>query len=84
MVSPHTLPATLAFQHFYAAPTDTHTFLLKITHPYAGITCHGGQDCVVTWADDGTSPLLNAVGPSNIALYMDSTVRRAKVLLYLQ
>ena len=45
---------------------------------------HGGQDCVVTWADDGTSPLLNAVGPSNIALYMDSTVRRAKILPYLQ
>ncbi|KAH8112270.1 hypothetical protein DFH11DRAFT_517081 [Phellopilus nigrolimitatus] len=40
-----------------------------VTHPYAGITCHAGAACVVSWADDGQAPLLAAVGAADIALY---------------
>ncbi|KAI5118908.1 hypothetical protein M0805_004684 [Coniferiporia weirii] len=42
---------------------------LFITHPYAGITCHGGSACSLTWADDGNAPLLSAIGVCDIALY---------------
>ncbi|KAL5513534.1 hypothetical protein ACEPAH_3933 [Sanghuangporus vaninii] len=40
-----------------------------ITHPYQGITCSGGSECTVTWADDGRTPLLADIGPSDFALY---------------
>ncbi|KAL5531086.1 hypothetical protein ACEPAG_3962 [Sanghuangporus baumii] len=40
-----------------------------ITHPYQGISCSGGSECTVTWADDGRTPLLADIGPSDFALY---------------
>ncbi|OCB92094.1 hypothetical protein A7U60_g576 [Sanghuangporus baumii] len=40
-----------------------------ITHPYQDITCSGGSECTVTWADDGRTPLLADIGPSDFALY---------------
>ncbi|KLO15499.1 hypothetical protein SCHPADRAFT_258368 [Schizopora paradoxa] len=43
-----------------------------ITHPFGGITCEGGQNCTVTWADDGQAPLLNAIGPCDFGLYEGS------------
>ena len=47
---------------------------VQITYPYQGITCSGGSECTVTWADDGLSPLLASVGPSDFALYQGTNV----------
>jgi len=40
-----------------------------ILAPSDGSTCHGGQECVVHWLDDGISPLLSAFGVSTVGLY---------------
>ncbi|CAA7268791.1 unnamed protein product [Cyclocybe aegerita] len=42
---------------------------LYIVEPRQGTTCRGGQPCTVTWLDDGTRPLLSAIGVSTIGLY---------------
>ncbi|KAL0946226.1 hypothetical protein HGRIS_012485 [Hohenbuehelia grisea] len=42
---------------------------LYVVDPTSGSTCRGGEDCTVTWLDDGTSPLLTAIGPCNVGLY---------------
>ncbi|KAJ3496508.1 hypothetical protein NLJ89_g10476 [Agrocybe chaxingu] len=42
---------------------------LYIVEPRQGTTCRGGQLCTVTWLDDGTRPLLSAIGVSTIGLY---------------
>ncbi|TFK75718.1 hypothetical protein BDN72DRAFT_452759 [Pluteus cervinus] len=47
-------------------------------HVYAGIfvitpavdsVCYGGQPCEVRWLDDGSIPLLNAFGLSEVGVY---------------
>ncbi|KDR77299.1 hypothetical protein GALMADRAFT_225415 [Galerina marginata CBS 339.88] len=42
---------------------------LFIVQPSQGSTCTGGKPCTVTWVDDGTRPLLSAVGVSTVGLF---------------
>lgn len=39
-----------------------------ITSPVASTSCTAGQTCTVSWADDGNTPLLAAIGPCQIDL----------------
>ncbi|KAJ8515132.1 hypothetical protein ONZ45_g7411 [Pleurotus djamor] len=45
---------------------------IYVVRPSAGSTCRGGQDCQLQWLDDGTSPLLSAIGSCTVGLYFGS------------
>ncbi|KIY69020.1 hypothetical protein CYLTODRAFT_350429 [Cylindrobasidium torrendii FP15055 ss-10] len=42
---------------------------LYVVEPRAGATCYGGQECTVTWLDDGATPLLTSYGMAQVGLY---------------
>ncbi|KAG7095803.1 hypothetical protein E1B28_006503 [Marasmius oreades] len=42
---------------------------LYVIKPRQGDTCHGGEECIVEWLDDGTRPLLSSIGVTTIGLY---------------
>ncbi|TDL27993.1 hypothetical protein BD410DRAFT_781933 [Rickenella mellea] len=42
---------------------------LYVTSPSGVSSCTGGKPCTIQWLDDGTAPLLPAIGPSQFALY---------------
>ncbi|KAK1229904.1 hypothetical protein PQX77_007003 [Marasmius sp. AFHP31] len=42
---------------------------LYVIKPQPGDTCHGGQECIVEWLDDGTRPLLSTIGVVTVGLY---------------
>jgi hypothetical protein len=44
-------------------------FRLQFIQPASGSTCTGGTPCVLSWLDDGDSPLLNAVGVVTAGLF---------------
>jgi len=47
---------------------------LQVTVPQPSTVCHGGQPCTVEWLDDGTSPLLTAIGICTVGLYSRNQV----------
>ncbi|EKM78485.1 hypothetical protein AGABI1DRAFT_129593 [Agaricus bisporus var. burnettii JB137-S8] len=42
---------------------------LYVVKPLLGSTCHAGKPCTVDWLDDGTNPLLTAIGVVDVGLY---------------
>ncbi|EDR10348.1 uncharacterized protein LACBIDRAFT_325313 [Laccaria bicolor S238N-H82] len=42
---------------------------LYVVSPSKGSVCHGGQPCTIEWLDDGTAPLLSAIGVATVGLY---------------
>ncbi|TFK29515.1 hypothetical protein FA15DRAFT_347247 [Coprinopsis marcescibilis] len=42
---------------------------LYVVEPFQDSTCHGGEPCTVTWLDNGSSPLLAAIGVVSVGLY---------------
>ncbi|KIP09960.1 hypothetical protein PHLGIDRAFT_28772 [Phlebiopsis gigantea 11061_1 CR5-6] len=40
-----------------------------VTVPSSTTTCHGGQDCLVQWEDNGAAPFLSTIGPCFVGLY---------------
>ncbi|KIM41564.1 hypothetical protein M413DRAFT_151075 [Hebeloma cylindrosporum] len=42
---------------------------LYVIQPSQGSTCRGGESCTITWLDDGSRPLLSAIGLSTVGLY---------------
>ena len=48
----------------------------QVIQPFKGSTCHGGESCTISWIDDGSRPLLSAIGVSTVGLYTGEQVRR--------
>jgi len=42
---------------------------LFVLNPASGSTCHAGQSCTVDWLDDGSKPLVSALGVCTFGLY---------------
>ncbi|KIK07127.1 hypothetical protein K443DRAFT_673692 [Laccaria amethystina LaAM-08-1] len=42
---------------------------LYVVSPSKGSVCHGGQPCTIEWLDDGTAPLISAIGVATVGLY---------------
>lgn len=52
---------------------------LYITSPVASTTCQAGQNCPVSWNDDGTTPALGTIGACTVGLYVGS--QQTQILL---
>jgi len=50
--------------------------LFQVIQPSQGSTCRGGESCTITWLDDGSRPLLSAIGVSTVGLFTGKQVRR--------
>ncbi|RDB20507.1 hypothetical protein Hypma_012406 [Hypsizygus marmoreus] len=50
----------------FALLVDAGIYVLK---PSARSTCHGGQNCTIDWLDDGSRPLVSAIGLCTFGLY---------------
>ncbi|TFK32072.1 hypothetical protein BDQ12DRAFT_530188 [Crucibulum laeve] len=42
---------------------------IYVFNPLQGATCRAGQPCTIEWVDDGTRPLLGAIGITTVGLY---------------
>ncbi|KAF5365250.1 hypothetical protein D9758_005399 [Tetrapyrgos nigripes] len=42
---------------------------IYVLKPASGSVCHGGQECTISWLEDGDSPLLPAIGVVTVGLY---------------
>ncbi|KAF8902604.1 hypothetical protein CPB84DRAFT_1678808 [Gymnopilus junonius] len=42
---------------------------LFIVQPAAGSVCKAGQECTISWVDNGLRPLVSAIGVSTVGLY---------------
>ena len=49
----------------------------QVIQPSQGSTCRGGESCTITWLDDGSRPLLSAIGVSTVGLFTGKQVRRS-------
>lgn len=54
----------------------------QVIQPSQGSTCRGGESCTITWLDDGSRPLLSAIGVSTVGLYTGKQVRRIDSTLH--
>lgn len=52
---------------------------LYITSPVESTSCAAGQQCTVSWNDDGTTPALGTIGACDVALYVGSVTTQIKL-----
>ncbi|KAF8236142.1 hypothetical protein L208DRAFT_1391265 [Tricholoma matsutake] len=61
-----TFALVLAFWFLNTSLVDAGLYVIK---PSAGSKCHGGQQCTIAWDEDGTRPLLPAIGICTVGIY---------------
>jgi len=49
---------------------------LYVTQPVASTICAAGQQCIVAWNDDGTTPALGTIGPCEIDLCTGNSIQQ--------
>ncbi|PPQ92527.1 hypothetical protein CVT25_010360 [Psilocybe cyanescens] len=65
----YTTFVALALAVFYLDAAVLVNAGLFVYQPFAGSTCRGGETCLISWVDDGSRPLLSAIGVATVGLY---------------
>ncbi|KAH9474778.1 hypothetical protein JR316_0013243 [Psilocybe cubensis] len=65
----YTTFVTLALAVFYLDAALLVNAGLFVYQPFSGSTCRAGEPCLISWVDDGSRPLLSAVGVATVGLY---------------
>jgi len=50
-----------------------------MTSPVAKTSCAAGQNCTITWQDDGSAPSLSTFGLSSVGLYVGNAIQQTQI-----